>query len=136
MSERMIDHMGLPVANLKAAMAFYEKALAPLSMSVAMKFSMDESDPERLDGVAFGAGKPLFWLSPGGPVKPPLHIAFRAETRAEVRAFYDAALAAGATDNGPPGIRPHYHATYYAAFVRDPDGNNIEAVCMKPESEA
>ncbi len=77
----------------------------------------------------FQSGKPSFWIGEGEPASGPLHVAFAAKTRAAIDAFYAAALQAGGTDNGPPGLRPHYHANYYAAFVRDPDGNNIEAVC-------
>jgi catechol 2,3-dioxygenase-like lactoylglutathione lyase family enzyme len=77
-------------------------------------------------------GKPSFWLGTGAHPSGPAHIAFAAATRAEVDAFYKAAIAAGARDNGPPGIREHYHPSYYGAFVLDPDGNNIEAVCHTP----
>ena len=73
--------------------------------------------------------KPDFWVAEGKPEKPPVHVAFRAQSRAEVDAFYRAALAAGGRDNGPPGPRPHYHDRYYGAFVLDPDGHNVEAVC-------
>jgi catechol 2,3-dioxygenase-like lactoylglutathione lyase family enzyme len=85
--------------------------------------------------VVLGFGVPPmpdFWVHQGTPQQPPIHIAFRAENRAVVDAFYEAALAAGGTDNGPPGVRPHYHQNYYGAFVRDPDGHNIEACCHKP----
>lgn len=77
------------------------------------------------------AGKPDFWIHGGSPNNPPIHIAFAVATRALVDAFYKAALEAGGTDNGPPGLRAHYHPDYYGAFVRDPDGHNIEAVCHK-----
>ncbi len=76
--------------------------------------------------------KPDFWLHEGPPQTPRVHIAFRARTRAEVDAFHAAALAAGGRDNGPPGVRAHYHLDYYGAFVLDPDGHNIEAVCHTP----
>ena len=76
--------------------------------------------------------KPDFWIGQGKPNDPPIHIAFRADSRAIVDAFYAAALAAGGRDNGPPGLRPRYHENYYGAFVRDPDGHNIEAVCHDP----
>ena len=82
------------------------------------------------DAVGFGVPpKPDFWIGQGEPNVPPIHVAFRAETRAQVDAFYKAAMAAGGTDNGAPGLRPHYHANCYGAFVLDPDGHNIEAVC-------
>lgn len=77
--------------------------------------------------------KPDFWIHEGEPQSPRVHIAFRAENRAQVRAFYEAAIRAGGTDNGPPGPRPHYHENYYGAFVLDPDGHNIEACCHDPE---
>jgi catechol 2,3-dioxygenase-like lactoylglutathione lyase family enzyme len=117
----MIDHTGFKVTDLPRAIAFYSKALAPLGIELVMKFQE----------VAAGFGerkKPEFWIGVGTPTDK-IHIAFRAKGRAEVKAFYEAALAAGGTDNGPPGTRPHYHQDYYGAFVRDPDGHNIEAVC-------
>jgi catechol 2,3-dioxygenase-like lactoylglutathione lyase family enzyme len=116
----MIDHMGILVTNLETSLAFYTKALAPLGYEVVMRFEQ---------GVGLGvAGKPDFWIVAGKPTDK-LHIGFRAKGRAEVRAFYDAAIAAGGTDNGPPGVREIYHPNYYGAFVHDPDGHNIEAVC-------
>jgi catechol 2,3-dioxygenase-like lactoylglutathione lyase family enzyme len=125
MSETLcLDHIALHVADAPRAIAFYRLALAPLDMAVAM---------EAPGGVAAGFGingKPSFWVAPGGPTRPPAHIAFRAVSRAAVDAFYAAALKAGATDNGAPGVREHYRSDYYAAFVRDLDGNNIEAVCF------
>ena len=120
----MIDHMGIAVSDLARATAFYEKALAPLGYTVLMKFG---------EGVGFGvAPKPDFWID--GRTKPTdkLHIAFHAKGRAQVRAFYEAAIAAGGRDNGAPGVRAHYHEHYYGAFVLDPDGHNIEAVCHEP----
>jgi catechol 2,3-dioxygenase-like lactoylglutathione lyase family enzyme len=88
---------------------------------------------EAFDTVGFGRkGKPFFWIFDGGRTTPHTHIAFRTETRAEVDAFYAAAIAAGGSDNGKPGLRPHYHPSYYGAFVIDADGHNIEAVCHKP----
>ena len=83
--------------------------------------------------MGFGAGqKPFFWIGDGESPSGPLHVAFTAGSRAAVDAFYAAALRAGGKDNGPPGLRPHYHANYYGAFVLDPDGHNIEAVCHAP----
>lgn len=120
----MIDHTGIQVTNLEASIAFYSKALAPLGYTL-MKRIGDFA-------AGFGAdGKADFWLGPGNPTDK-IHIGFRANGRATVRAFYEAALAAGGTDNGPPGERAHYHADYYGAFVRDPDGHNIEACCHEP----
>lgn len=118
----MIDHTGFAVTDLARSIEFYNKALAPLGMGLIMKI-------QEL-AAGFGEnGKPEFWLEGGKPPTDKIHIAFRAKGRAEVKAFYEAALAAGGTDNGPPGVRPDYHPDYYGAFVRDPDGHNIEAVC-------
>jgi catechol 2,3-dioxygenase-like lactoylglutathione lyase family enzyme len=121
----MIDHIGLSVADYERSKAFYRAALAPLGYVLVMEAS---------DAAGFGAGgKPDFWLGQGERTTPPVHAAFRASNRATVRAFYEAAIAAGAQDNGPPGIRAEYHPNYYGAFVLDPDGHNIEAVCHEPE---
>jgi catechol 2,3-dioxygenase-like lactoylglutathione lyase family enzyme len=117
----MIDHIGISVTDLERSVAFYTKALAPLGYTLIMKF----------DGQAAGFGingKPDFWIGQA-PVTAKAHVAILAKGRAAVRDFYAAALAAGATDNGAPGVRAHYHPNYYGGFVLDPDGNNIEAVC-------
>jgi len=128
----IVDHLGLAVTDFAGALSFYERALAPLGISVVMRVTKEESGG--YEGAGLGRdGKPSFWLSAEGTTRPPLHIAFLAEDRAAVDAFYKAALAAGAKDNGPPGIRAHYHPNYYGAFVRDPEGHNIEAVCHRPE---
>jgi catechol 2,3-dioxygenase-like lactoylglutathione lyase family enzyme len=128
----IIDHMGFGVSDYARAKAFYAAVLAPLDITLVMEVS-----PEQNAGVAaagFGLdGKPDFWIGSDGRTTPPMHVAFAARSRAQVRAFYDAGLAAGATDNGPPGLRPHYHPNYYAAFMRDLDGHNVEAVCHRPE---
>ena len=128
----IIDHIGFGVSDFTSGKAFYAAVLAPLGITL-----VSEVAPDRNAGVAaagFGRdGKPDFWIGSDGKTTPAMHIAFTARSRAEVRAFHDAALAAGAIDNGPPGLRPHYHASYYAAFVRDLDGHNIEAVCHRPE---
>src|SRR5262249_34229368 len=127
------DRIGLRVPVFAAAKAFYVAALSPLGISVQMEFSKEASG-DGIDAAGFGAaGKPFFWLAGAGKTTPALHIAFAAAHRAEVDAFYKAAIAAGARDNGAPGIRAHYHPTYYGAFVLDADGNNVEAVCHKPE---
>lgn len=131
MSERMIDHMSLNVADITAMATFYEKALAPLGVKPLMRFGKEMTG--HADFVGFGAEKPFFWLAGTERTRPIQHIAFRAENRAEVEAFHAAAIAAGATDNGGPGLRPHYHEHYYGAFVLDPEGHNVEAVCHKPE---
>lgn len=128
----MIDHTGLISSDFGKSKAFYEKALAPLGYALVMELSASVTG--HADVAGFGeASKPDFWISGGLPNRPPVHIAFRAASRAAVDAFYTAAIAAGATDNGPPGLRPHYHPNYYGAFVLDPDGHNIEAVCHDAE---
>jgi catechol 2,3-dioxygenase-like lactoylglutathione lyase family enzyme len=124
----MIDHIGLTVADYGRSRAFYAEALAPLGYAVIMEVT--EVGPWLGLGVG---GKPDFWLGQGAATAPRLHVAFRAQDRATVRAFYAAAIKAGARDNGPPGLRPEYHPNYYGAFVLDPDGHNIEAVCHDPE---
>ncbi|MES2016293.1 MAG: VOC family protein [Pseudomonadota bacterium] len=124
----MIDHTGITVSDLKKSKAFYITALAPIGYAMLME--IPASVTGYADVAGFGeAPKPDFWLSEGSANKPPIHIALRVDTRAKVDAFYRAALEAGGVDNGPPGIRAHYHPHYYGAFVLDPDGHNIEAVC-------
>ena len=119
----MIDHINIGVADLDASRTFYERALAPLGYVVVM---------DRPYGVGLGKdGKPDFWIS-DRPSSAPLHVAFAADDRATVDAFHAAALEAGGTDNGAPGVRAVYHPTYYGAYVLDPDGHNIEAVCHRP----
>jgi len=115
----MIDHMTLTVRDLGRSRTFYERALAPLGYRVVMEFG---------ELFAFGDDKPYFWMKQGDPPTTPQHIAFAARRRADVDAFHAASLAAGGSDNGPPGLRTDYHPSYYAAFVFDPDGHNIEAV--------
>jgi catechol 2,3-dioxygenase-like lactoylglutathione lyase family enzyme len=127
----MIDHMGFAVADLDRAKSFYVNALKPLGLAVVMEVTPQETGG--YGGAGFGVDKkPFFWIGAGSKPKGGVHVAFAARTRAEVDAFYRAALAAGGKDNGAPGPRPHYHAHYYGAFVFDPDGNNIEAVCHRP----
>jgi len=127
----MLDHIGIPIADYARSKAFYEKALAPLGYSLVMEVPQT-GNGERAAG--FGAdGKPDFWIGSEGGLNRAVHIALLATDRATVDAFYRAALAAGGKDNGAPGLRPHYHANYYGAFVFDPDGHNIEAVCRTPE---
>ena len=121
----MLDHVIISVSDLAVSRAFYEKTLAPLGYSVIM-----ESD----NGCAFSVlEKPDFFISQGDKVTPPIHIAFTSRDRASVDQMHAAAIAAGGTDNGPPGLREHYHPNYYGAFVLDPDGHNIEAVCHRPQ---
>ena len=120
----MIDHLNIGVSDLAVSRAFYEPALAVLGYAALM---------DRPYGVGFGRdGKPEFWIS-DRPSSAPLHVAFSSPDRATVDAFHRAALAAGGRDNGAPGLRPQYHASYYGAFVLDPDGNNVEAVTHRPE---
>lgn len=127
----MIDHTGVNVSNFDISKAFYERALAPLGYKVLMEVTAEESGGYR--GAGFGVPpKPDFWVGSGAANIPAVHVAFRAANRAEVEAFYKAAIAAGGRDNGPPGLRSEYHPNYYGAFVRDPDGHNIEAVCHDP----
>jgi len=125
----VLDHLGIQCADLAASAAFYDTVLAPLGASRLMDF-----------GVAIGYGvgqKPDFWLGEqddSGDGFRESHIAFEARDRAAVQAFFDAAVAAGAEVLHEPRVFPEYHASYFGAFVRDPDGNNVEAVCHAPES--
>jgi len=121
----MFDHVGFGVSDLGRSKAFFLRALEPLRAGVVM---------EGPYGVGIGQNdKPSLWLYETQERPAHLHIAFVAESRAQVDAFHNAALAAGGRDNGAPGLRPHYHANYYGAFVIGPDGHNIEAVCHRPE---
>jgi len=125
----MLDHIGLDVADIVRSRAFYEKALAPLGYAVVHEIAEDGNTV-----VMFGVGGEIdFVIADKDRPGEANHIAFRAATRAQVDAFHAAALAAGGRDNGAPGPRPHYGATYYAAFVLDPDGFNVEAVCHAAE---
>ncbi len=120
----MLDHVGLVVSDYAGSKRFFERALAPLGYTLLMEFGTV---------AGFGAdGKPDFWIAQGAPA-PSVHVAFSSSDRATVDAFHAAAIAAGGRDNGPPGLRPQYHPNYYGAFAFDPDGNNIEAVCHRPE---
>jgi catechol 2,3-dioxygenase-like lactoylglutathione lyase family enzyme len=126
----MIDHIGFPVSDYARSKAFYSKALEPLGYALVMEIPSNEKGAP---AAGFGAGgKPDFWIGGEGGLHKELHIAIASKDRAGVDAFHDAALAAGGKDNGKPGLRPQYHANYYAAFVHDPDGHNIEAVCHAP----
>ena len=128
----MIDHVGFPVSDYERAKAFYAKALAPLGYSLVMEVGAEVTE-SRAPAAGFGAGgKPDFWIGGEGGLEKPVHVAIVARDRASVDTFHRAALAAGGKDNGAPGLRPHYHANYYGAFVLDPDGHNIEAVCHAP----
>lgn len=113
---------------------FYSKALSAIGYSLLMEFPASVTGDT--DVAGFGEPpepEPDFWVSKGSPNNPPVHVAFRVKTRAQVDAFFKAAIAAGGRDNGQPGLRPHYHPNYYGAFVLDPDDHNIEAVCHSPE---
>ena len=127
----MIDHSGISVSDFDRAKAFFDIALAPLGGSLLFMVPLEHTGGEKVGG--YGRDTPTFWINEGSAQKPPIHIAFKAKNRAQVDAFYEAALAAGGRDNGAPGVRPHYHEHYYGAFVLDFDGNNIEAVCHLPE---
>ena len=123
----MIDHLSIQCADVGASATFYDAVLAPLGGRRLMEFG---------DIVGFGIGpKPDFWLGPQatGDGFRECHVAFAAPDRAAVRAFFDAALGAGAEVLHEPRVRPEYHPAYYGAFVRDPDGNNVEACCHLPE---
>jgi catechol 2,3-dioxygenase-like lactoylglutathione lyase family enzyme len=123
----VFDHVGLNVRDYGASRAFYESALAPLGYRVVMAF-------DEWKAAGFGKEeKPDFWISEREPFSTGAHVAFACPDRATVNAFHDAALDAGGIDNGAPGSREQYHPSYYGAFVHDLDGNNIEAVCHKPE---
>ena len=129
----MLDHVGFAVADAERSRRFYDQALAPLGITLIMSVTPEQTES---GGTAHGfgsEGKPYFWIGDKERVGEGTHIAFQAVTRADVDAFYKAALDAGGRDNGAPGIRPHYHPNYYGAFVYDPDGMNIEAVCHRPE---
>ena len=121
----MIDHVTVNVGDLDSAKDFYSKALEPLGYTLAMEFP---------GAAGFGntQGIPDFWLG-SHEERGATHVAVNAPSRAAVDAFYEAAMGAGGKDNGAPGLRPHYHETYYAAYVYDADGNNIEAVTHRPE---
>lgn len=123
----MLDHLAIQCTDLSASAAFYDTVLGPLGGAWLM---------ERGDVIGYGvAPKPTFWLGPHhtGEGFRESHIAFAASDRAAVRAFFDVAVAHGAEVLHEPRVWPEYHATYYGAFVRDPDGNNVEAVCHRPE---
>ena len=129
----MLDHVGFAVTDAEKSRQFYERALAPLGIGLIMSVTPEQTQS---GGTAHGFGsdgKPYFWIGDNERVGEGTHVAFTADSRALVDAFHQAALAAGGTDNGAPGIRAIYHPNYYGAFVLDPDGLNIEAVCHRPE---
>jgi catechol 2,3-dioxygenase-like lactoylglutathione lyase family enzyme len=120
----VFDHVGVNVSDYGVSKPFYEGTLAPLGYAVQMEFAEWKTAGFGADGVPGH-----FWISEREPLTTGTHVAFQARDRATVEAFHAAGLAAGGTDNGGPGVREHYHPTYYSAFVLDPDGNNVEAVC-------
>ncbi len=126
--ESILDHIGLNVTSYEKSKAFYAKALEPLGITLMMEFGK---------AAGFGRGKAELWIGEGttsfqkdDQLKPitPIHVCLKAKNREQVDAFHRAAVAAGGKDFGGPGLRPHYHANYYGAFVLDPDGHNVEAV--------
>lgn len=118
----MLDHVTLGVSDIEKSKAFYDKALRPLGI--------ERLYAEGVGAAGYGAnGKAFFWIGRKGVLQTGAHVAFTAQDRETVDRFHTAALAAGGKDNGAPGLRPQYHETYYGAFVLDPDGHNIEAVC-------
>ena len=128
----MIDHIGIPVSDIERSRKFYEAALGALGMSVQKEVTSDEGGG--WTALGFGVpGEKIFWVGDGDKVGEGIHVAFTADERSQVNAFHAAGLNAGGRDNGKPGPRPNYGPNYYAAFVFDPDGANIEAVCYKAE---
>jgi catechol 2,3-dioxygenase-like lactoylglutathione lyase family enzyme len=130
----MLDHIGFAVSDYARSKAFYEQAMMSLGIGLVMEVGPEHTG-DGSHAAGFGAnGKPFLWFSDGTTDPSRVHIALLAPTRAVVDAFHRAAIAAGGRDNGAPGLRPHYHPNYYGAFVLDPDGHNIEAVCHTPEA--
>jgi catechol 2,3-dioxygenase-like lactoylglutathione lyase family enzyme len=121
------DHVGYSVGDMDKSAAFYDAALAPVGIKRVSEFEFPGGKV-----IGYGEVKPIFWINSGPALRDHVHVAFAADTRARVDEFYRAAMAAGGRDNGGPGIREEYHENYYAAFVLDPDGHNIEAVCHAP----
>lgn len=129
----MIDHVGFKVTDYPRSKAFYEQLLGTLGYSMLMEVTPEMTGTDQHHGGFGSQGKPAFWIGDGTPSGSNLHVALIAANRSQVDAFHAAGLAAGGRDNGAPGLRPHYHANYYGAFILDPDGHNIEAVCHFPE---
>jgi catechol 2,3-dioxygenase-like lactoylglutathione lyase family enzyme len=123
----MLDHIGFTVSDFDRSKAFYDAAFAPLEVKEIARVEVGG-----FPIIGYGRTKPDLWIGADGKPMASLHVAITAETRAQVDGFWAAAVAAGGRDNGKPGIRAIYHPDYYAAFVYDPDGNNVEAVCHKP----
>ena len=127
----MIDHAGINVSDWEKAKTFYDAAFGAIGAKLLYMVPEQYTGGAKVGG--YGREKPDFWLHESKETGAGRHYAFTARNRAEVDAFYVAAMAAGGKDNGAPGIRTHYHPDYYGAFVIDPDGNNVEAVCHKAE---
>lgn len=129
----MIDHITFGITDFQRSCEFYDAAFEPLGVTRLFDVPLDHSAGVRIAG--YGSDRPWFWIAEERATTGMLHIAIQAPDRAGVDAFHAAALDAGGGDNGAPGLRPHYHAQYYGAFVLDPDGHNIEAVCHRPEDD-
>ena len=127
----MLDHAGITVSDYAHSRAFYERVLGVLDYDIVMDVTKEQTGG--YEGCGFGDRKPDFWIGTGTTPTTGVHVAFVAASRAAVDEFHAIALQHGARDNGAPGLRPHYHPNYYGAFVIDFDGNNIEAVCHRPE---
>ena len=128
----MIDHIGIGAKDFEASRRFYDATLAILGISPIVEVTPEQTGGYH--GVGYGRdGKPFFWLGNGGPRGTGMHVAFTAASRSQVDSFYQAALRSGGKDNGTPGLRPYYHPNYYGAFIYDPDGINVEAVCHSLE---
>ena len=125
----MIDHITFGVTDFARSTAFYDRAFAPLG--VRRLFDVPAEHTHGASATGYGDTRPWFWLIEQDPTRGKLHVALRADSRTAVDDFYRAGLAAGGRDNGEPGVRPHYGPDYYGAFLLDPDGHNIEAVCRK-----
>ncbi len=129
----MIDHVTFGVTDFARSVHFYDHAFAPFGVTRVFDVPLDHSGGVRVTG--YGDDRPWFWLAEENATTGMLHIALRSDDRSGVDRFHAAALRAGGTDNGAPGLRPHYHADYYGAFVLDPDGHNIEVVCHHPQGQ-
>ncbi|MEM7243230.1 MAG: VOC family protein [Pseudomonadota bacterium] len=127
----MIDHITFGVSDFKRSVAFYDQAFEPLGVTRLFTVPLEHTEGVHVTG--YGDTRPWFWIAEENATKGKFHVALSAPDRASVDAFYTAAIAAGGKDNGPPGLRPNYHPDYYGAFVFDPDGHNIEAVCHLSE---
>jgi catechol 2,3-dioxygenase-like lactoylglutathione lyase family enzyme len=126
----MIDHITFGVSDFARSAAFYDRAFAPLG--VTRLFTVPKEHTGGVEVTGYGDRRPWFWIAEEDATRGKLHVAIRAASRAAVDAFHREALAAGGRDNGAPGVRPYYDPDYYGAFVLDPDGHNIEAVCREP----